>query len=43
MAKMCPLSGCSGNHGLCAHEKMMMGVGILAMLGAIAHWGLHLV
>lgn len=43
MAKMCPLSGCKASKGLCVHEKMMLGMGVLMTLGALAHWGLHLV
>lgn len=43
MAKMCPMSGCKAKSGLCIHDKMMIGMGVLVMLGAIAHWGLHLV
>jgi len=43
MAKMCPMSGCKACEGMCVHEKMMIGMGALLMLGTIAHWGLHLV
>lgn len=46
MAKMCPMSGCKGSAGMCAHDKMMIGMGVMMMLGifgAVAHWGLHLV
>jgi hypothetical protein len=43
MAKMCPMSGCRSCEGLCAHDKMMLGMGIVMMLGALAHWGLHLI
>ena len=42
MAKMCPMSGCKSCEGLCVHEKMMIGMGFLVMLGVVAHWGLHL-
>ncbi len=39
MAKMCPLSGCKSCEGMCVHDKMMIGMGIMMMLaGAI--WGL---
>ena len=41
MAHMCPMSGCKEKAGMCVHEKMMLGMGLMAMLGAIAHWGLH--
>jgi hypothetical protein len=43
MAKMCPMSGCKAESGMCIHDKMMIGMGVMMMLGAIAHWGLHLV
>ncbi len=42
MAKMCPLDGCRKQSGLCIHDKMMIGVGMLMALAAGAHWGLHL-
>lgn len=29
MAMMCPLEGCKAKHGMCGHEKMMVGVVIL--------------
>lgn len=29
MAKMCPMEGCKAKHGMCGHEKMMVGVVIL--------------
>ncbi len=44
MAKMCPMSGCKAHGGMCGHDKMMIGMGILMMLGvvgAIARFGLH--
>ena len=43
MAKMCPIAGCKAERGMCRHDKMMIGMGVLMMLGAIAHWGLNLV
>lgn len=43
MPAMCPLSGCKVKSGMCIHDKMMLGMGLFAMLGAVAHWGLHLV
>ncbi len=42
MAKMCPMSGCKSRSGLCMHDLMMIGMGVLLMVGAGAHWGLHL-
>ena len=43
MAKMCPLDGCKGKSGLCIHDKLMLFMGVLMLLGAGAHWGLHLI
>jgi hypothetical protein len=43
MAKVCPMAGCKSCQGMCVHDKMMLGMAVLAVLGAIAHWGLHLV
>jgi hypothetical protein len=42
MAKICPIDGCRAKPGLCIHDKMMIGMGLLAVLAAGAHWGLHL-
>ena len=42
MAKMCPIEGCQQSKGFCIHEKRMMGTGALAMVAAVAHWGLNL-
>jgi hypothetical protein len=42
MAKMCPLSGCKKHSGFCIHDKMMLGMGVMLMLAAGAHWGLAL-
>lgn len=41
MAKMCPIDGCKAKPGLCGHDKAMIGMGFLMMLGAFAHWGVH--
>lgn len=43
MAKMCPIDGCKAKQGLCIHDKLMIGMGLLAMMAAVAHWGLHLI
>lgn len=43
MAKMCPLDGCKQHSGLCGHDKMMLGMGLLAMVGAALHWGFGLI
>lgn len=42
MAKMCPMSGCSSTRGMCGHEIMMLGMAVLLLGGAVAHWVLHL-
>lgn len=36
MAKMCPLDGCKAKSGLCIHDKMMIGVSILASISIAA-------
>ncbi len=41
MSKMCSMSGCKSCEGACKHEKMMALMGVLVMLGALGHWGLH--
>lgn len=43
MAKMCPIDGCKAKQGLCIHDKLMIGMGVLLMLGAVAHWGLGVI
>ena len=42
MAKMCPIDGCKAKQGLCIHDKLMIAMGALGMVAAVAHWGLHL-
>lgn len=43
MSLMCTIDKkCSAIKGMCIHEKMMMGVVVLGVLAAIAHWGLNL-
>ena len=42
MAAMCPIDGCKAKKGLCIHDKMMIGMGMMAALAAVAHWGLGL-
>jgi len=42
MSLMCNMNGqCSTTKGMCAHEKMMMVIAMLAALGAVGHWVLH--
>ena len=43
MAKMCPLDGCKAKSGLCGHDKMMIGMGLMFALFATLHWGMHVV
>lgn len=42
MAMMCGLKGCQAKAGLCGHEKMMLGLGVVVAL-AFAGWALGLV
>ncbi len=35
MAMMCPLEGCKAKHGMCGHEKMMVGIVILMVVGFV--------
>ncbi len=42
VAKMCPIDACQHKAGLCIHDKMMIGMGVLAVLAAVGHWGLAL-
>jgi hypothetical protein len=37
------MSACKANHGMCGHEKMMIGMGIMMMLAAVAYVGVRLV
>lgn len=43
MSMMCKLSNqCCAAKGMCVHEKMMMGAGLLMALAAAGHFWLHL-
>lgn len=42
MPAMCPIDGCKSHKGLCIHDKMMIGMGMMLVLLAIAHWGFNL-
>jgi hypothetical protein len=35
MAMMCPLDGCKAKHGMCGHEKMMVGIVILVVVAFV--------
>ncbi len=41
MPAMCPLTGCKTNRGMCIHDKLMIVMGIMGVVLAGAHWGLH--
>ena len=34
MAKMCPMDGCKKKQGLCMHDKVMIAMVVLMVLGA---------
>jgi len=36
MALMCPLEGCKAKHGMCNHEKMMIGIVVLVVVALVA-------
>lgn len=37
MSMMCKMNGkCEATHGMCVHEKMMLGVVVLIAAGAVA-------
>jgi hypothetical protein len=40
---MCPMSGCKAKQGMCIHDKLMIGMMVMFVAFAGAHWGLHLV
>jgi len=42
MAKICPIDGCRARKGLCIHDKMMIVMGVMVLMAAGAHFGLHL-
>ena len=43
MSLMCSMSGeCKSKKGMCGHEKMMLGIVVMGILGGVSHWGLHL-
>ncbi len=42
MSLMCKMNGeCSATKGMCSHEKMMMVIAVMAVIGAVGHWMLH--
>lgn len=42
MATICPIDGCRKKAGMCIHDKLMIAMGAMMALAAVAHWGLHL-
>jgi len=36
MSMMCPMEGCKKTAGMCRHEKMMLGVAVLLVVGFVA-------
>lgn len=43
MAKMCPIDGCKAKRGLCIHDKLMIAMGVMFIVFAGTHWGLHVI
>ncbi len=35
MAMMCAMEGCKAKHGMCGHEKMMVGIVVLAVVTVV--------
>ena len=38
MSMMCSMQGCAQKHGMCGHEKMMLVMMVLLMVGGAAYW-----
>lgn len=38
MSLMCSMDGCKQKKGMCIHEKMMLGMMVVAMVAAVAWW-----
>ncbi len=38
MSMMCSMQGCPQKHGMCGHEKMMLVMMVLLMVGGAAYW-----
>ncbi len=36
MPNMCSMQGCPQKHGMCGHEKMMIVMVVMAMVGGVA-------
>ncbi|MEK7763146.1 MAG: hypothetical protein AAB433_16350 [Nitrospirota bacterium] len=38
MSMMCSMQGCTQKHGMCGHEKMMLAMMAMFMIGGAAYW-----
>ena len=38
MSMMCSMQGCTQKHGMCGHEKMMLAMMAMFMIGGGAYW-----
>ncbi|MGE3151972.1 MAG: hypothetical protein AB7G48_11660 [Nitrospiraceae bacterium] len=38
MSLMCSMEGCTRQHGMCGHEKMMLVMMVMLMVGGAAYW-----
>ncbi len=38
MSMMCSMQGCTQKHGMCGHEKMMLVMMVMLMVGGAAYW-----
>ena len=38
MSTMCGLEGCTRKQGMCGHEKMMLVMMAMVMIGGAAYW-----
>ncbi|MFO0777181.1 MAG: hypothetical protein U0223_06205 [Nitrospira sp.] len=38
MSMMCSMQGCTQKQGMCGHEKMMLVMMVIGMIGGGAYW-----
>lgn len=38
MAMMCGMGGCTRKPGMCGHEKMMLVMMVMLIIGGVAYW-----
>jgi hypothetical protein len=38
MSLMCSMDGCKQKNGMCVHEKMMLGIMVIIVLGSLVWW-----